>query len=535
MKTLKLQADVVQEAAANASVSPGDREWLVQQLKLDESGKYVAAPLVSWPTPLLRAIIDDGRISVNQRAGISLRLHGMKEAVPNPKGQTHKQLWDSEVSTPVEMAALLTELGNENNCEIKLLGRWYVASMNLSLFGKEKTLSISILFRFGNTSIKNMYYISRETFRGTSGSREPKKVRTLMERMGIRQVQTDPMEHNLLLVNAERLYGDSGKQMKVTNSVLYVSKSNWGARLEPMALGSRDWPRQAVVEPNLEIEEAGHHRYGDSAETDSKLPFVRLFSLDNKVYIYADVRDIAEYEYDEKAVERLALPKKLLTVLQQVFQAPPELLMSDIVKGKHGGLVVLASGKTGVGKTLTAEVYAEFTRSPLYKLGLAELGTTVEKVEKNLQTIFERVAHWNAVLLFDEVDVFLRERKEDLERSAIVGTFLRLMDYYRGVMFMTTNLPQVLDEAIKGRITLKIEYPNLDKLARAKVWRDLFFQAAIQYGGDADLLAEKDYNGRQIRNFVRLAKIMYPNGKLSEGNLMGVLDFGFDKTPQAVA
>ena len=95
-------------------------------------------------------------------------------------------------------------------------------------------------------------------------------------------------------------------------------------------------------------------------------------------------------------------------------------------------------------------------------LELGELGTTASELEQNLQRVFTRVARWNAVLQFDECEIFLTQRGEDLERSAIVGIFLRLLDYYQGILFLTTNRPDVLDHAVRSRVMLKLEYPDLD-------------------------------------------------------------------------
>ncbi|HZY23185.1 MAG TPA: AAA family ATPase, partial [Beijerinckiaceae bacterium] len=82
----------------------------------------------------------------------------------------------------------------------------------------------------------------------------------------------------------------------------------------------------------------------------------------------------------------------MLAVLTRVFETPTGALFGDLIRGKHGGAVVLACGRPGVGKTLTAEVYAERTERPLYVLELGELGTKPTEVEENLQRVFTRVA-----------------------------------------------------------------------------------------------------------------------------------------------
>jgi SpoVK/Ycf46/Vps4 family AAA+-type ATPase len=254
---------------------------------------------------------------------------------------------------------------------------------------------------------------------------------------------------------------------------------------------------------------------------------VRVFSLDLKRYVYADVDDVREYDYDERALDKLYLPAEMRGVLQQVFTSAQRELFGDLIRGKHGGIVILACGSPGVGKTMTAEVYAEVTRRPLYVLEFGELGTRVEEIERNLDTIFARVVRWRAVLQFDECEIFLGRRGDDLERSAIVGIFLRMLDYYEGLLFLTTNRAEVLDAAIRSRVMLRLEYPDLDAVARRQIWQSMFAAAglSLREGTFADL-ASHDMNGRQIRNLVRLTRIMHPDRAVSAAEVEHLMKFG---------
>jgi SpoVK/Ycf46/Vps4 family AAA+-type ATPase len=216
-------------------------------------------------------------------------------------------------------------------------------------------------------------------------------------------------------------------------------------------------------------------------------------------------------------------------VLAKLFATPTEQLFGDVVRGKHGGIVILASGNPGVGKTLTAEIYAEIAQRPLYVLEFGELGTTVEAIERSLEAVFARVVRWHAVLQFDECEIFLAQRGDDLERSAIVGIFLRMLDYYEGLLFLTTNRPETLDYAIRSRVMLRLEYPDLDAATRADVWRTMFRAAGLRLAGEGDgfaALAEPAINGRQIRNLVRLARILHPDGSVTARQMLDILEYG---------
>jgi AAA+ superfamily predicted ATPase len=136
---------------------------------------------------------------------------------------------------------------------------------------------------------------------------------------------------------------------------------------------------------------------------------------------------------------------------------------------------------------------------------------------------------WHAVLQFDECEIFLSQRGDDLERSAIVGIFLRMLDYYEGLLFLTTNRPETLDYAIRSRVMLRLEYPDLDAATRANVWRTMFHAAGIRLTDPGDAfaaLAEPEINGRQIRNLVRLARILHPDGSVSVRKMLDILEYG---------
>jgi hypothetical protein len=321
----------------------------------------------------------------------------------------------------------------------------------------------------------------------------------------------------------------------VCGQILVNSSTAWWAGYESRALGTAEAPRKAIVEPELEITEDRRHYYGRHTagnEGTSRLPFVRLFCLEVKRYIYVDVDDLLPYEFDTQALERLCLPGDMLSVLTRVFETPVERVFGDLIRGKHGGVVILASGKPGVGKTLTAEIYAERTERPLYVLAMGELGTKATEVEEQLRTVFARVTRWNAVLQFDECEIFLSKRNQDLERSAIVGIFLRLLDYYEGMLFLTSNRPETIDEAVMSRVMLRLAYPDLSLETRSEIWKQMFQAAHLQLTpGEFQELARIQLNGRQIRNLTRLAKMLHPDNQVTVRSMAETLRFGGIEEP----
>jgi hypothetical protein len=199
-------------------------------------------------------------------------------------------------------------------------------------------------------------------------------------------------------------------------------------------------------------------------------PVVAVFDLNKHVYYWTHSENLTPYVYDKGLRSKLILPpshRDLLDILTTDIEA----FTQDLVEGKSSGNVILAKGPSGLGKTMTAEVYSELREMPLYKVRAGTLGTTAEEISKALDVVFERVIRWGCLLLLDEADVFVTVRKDDLQKNAIVAEFLRVLEIYSFLFFMTTNLPGDIDDAIISRCVIVLDYVYPDKENLARVWR----------------------------------------------------------------
>lgn len=106
--------------------------------------------------------------------------------------------------------------------------------------------------------------------------------------------------------------------------------------------------------------------------------------------------------------------------------------------------IAVLHGPPGTGKTLTAEGISELLKCPLYMASAGELGTDSRFLEHELQKILDICHTWGAILLLDEADVFLEKRNmQDIHRNALVSIFLRQLEYFQGILFLTTNRVEV--------------------------------------------------------------------------------------------
>jgi SpoVK/Ycf46/Vps4 family AAA+-type ATPase len=182
----------------------------------------------------------------------------------------------------------------------------------------------------------------------------------------------------------------------------------------------------------------------------------------------------------------------------------------DLIAAKGEGCIFLCYGPPGTGKTLTAECLAEKLHRPLWSLSVSQLGTTPQSLEVMLMRVMEVAAYWGALLLLDEADVYLERRKSsDLVRNAMVGVFLRQLEYYRGVLFLTTNRDFAFDEAFCSRISVFLRYENLTEDQRYEIWRNILnLSGMINIPSEEDIaeFARCEFNGREIRNVMQMAQ-----------------------------
>ncbi|KAI0865535.1 hypothetical protein F4860DRAFT_461844 [Xylaria cubensis] len=214
---------------------------------------------------------------------------------------------------------------------------------------------------------------------------------------------------------------------------------------------------------------------------------------------------------------------------------------TDFVQNKGEGRIFLLHGTPGVGKTSTAECIAESTNRPLIAITSGDLGVDTYRVEESLRYFLELGQRYGALLLLDEADVYLeRRRSMDITRNGLVSTFLRALEYYRGVLFLTTNRVQAFDSAFLSRIHVALHYKNLRDEDRERIWANTFERleresngtvristatrnlllSSSAIGNDAggSRIRSLKWNGREIRNAMQMMLAMAESEAREEGS-----------------
>jgi len=242
---------------------------------------------------------------------------------------------------------------------------------------------------------------------------------------------------------------------------------------------------------------------------------VACYALQRRSWYDVLCSKISEVEWATDTMENLVIDettKRTLICLVEQHKKNQDKGLSDIIQFKGKGLIVVLHGNPGVGKTLTAEAVAEHTQKPLYPINIGEF-TNTNDVVGQLAMHFRRASQWDAVLLMDEADVLLEKRSyENLTRNAIVSVFLRMLEYYEGILFLTTNRLLTMDAAFESRIQIAIRLPDLGPEQRRIIWNNLIRRLdPAEAKGKTELMEHLDdmerweLNGRQIRNILSMA------------------------------
>ncbi|KAL4864486.1 hypothetical protein BDV12DRAFT_188913 [Aspergillus spectabilis] len=162
---------------------------------------------------------------------------------------------------------------------------------------------------------------------------------------------------------------------------------------------------------------------------------------------------------------------------------------ADFIKHKGEGVVVL----------LHARFACSSSHSP-------HLGTEEDSVEAEPTKWFSLAQRWRAILLIDEADIFVERREhKDISRNGIVSAFLRKIEYFGGLFFLTTNRAGHIDGAF------------ISQVHRKKIWKNFFDKLNAERNGKikvtpsginsilGDDVSVMDWNGREIRNAFQTA------------------------------
>jgi hypothetical protein len=176
-----------------------------------------------------------------------------------------------------------------------------------------------------------------------------------------------------------------------------------------------------------------------------------------------------------------------------------------------GGYKCLFFGAPGTGKTLAASLIGNLTSKKVYRIDLsAVVSKYIGETEKNLAKIFDRAAHGNWILFFDEADALFGKRgttqnAHDRYANQEVSYLLQRFEKYEGVSILASNFKENIDSAFYRRFHSIVQFKNPEQEERLKLW-EVHLPKQFKFADDIDLdeIARNiKINGSGIYNVMR--------------------------------
>jgi SpoVK/Ycf46/Vps4 family AAA+-type ATPase len=156
-------------------------------------------------------------------------------------------------------------------------------------------------------------------------------------------------------------------------------------------------------------------------------------------------------------------------------------------------------GPAGTGKSELARYMADQIGMPLLLRRASDiLSKYVGATEKNIAKMFADARQQEALLVLDEADSFLSDRRDALQNWQItqVNELLTQMEAFEGIFVCTTNLLEKLDQASLRRFAFKLKFHYLNSDQR---WA-MFTSELTRLGGDISQGGDFEYSVRNLTN-----------------------------------
>ncbi|MGI4857590.1 MAG: ATP-binding protein [Janthinobacterium lividum] len=295
-----------------------------------------------------------------------------------------------------------------------------------------------------------------------------------------------------------------------------VGKTRTHAGLDPAALVRRFHPAPSAVRETLA--EAELYRRGRGPRAALRMSDLnRAFGLRAQ----ADFGHLAQRITPARTFADLVVAPPVAAHLEEIIAALRQrdhalALGFDRKLGTGTGISVLFHGPSGTGKTLACEVLAEALGVDLIRI---DLSTVVNKyigeTEKHLSRIFDLAARDGGVLFFDEADALFGKRTQtkdaqDRHANIEVSYLLQRLENHPGLVALSTNHREHLDDAFTRRLTFVVEVPFPDVGVRERLWRGIW-PAGVRLDDGIDFAALARafaVSGGSIRNIALRATWM---------------------------
>ncbi|KAI1415549.1 P-loop containing nucleoside triphosphate hydrolase protein [Hypoxylon sp. FL1857] len=244
-------------------------------------------------------------------------------------------------------------------------------------------------------------------------------------------------------------------------------------------------------------------------------PKLEGFSLATRTWTRFEVDHLHPIEFDPNIFKYVVHDKRTKDLLRTLAECHQDKVhkYDEFVEGKGNSLLILLTGESGTGKTLMAESMADHLKRPLLRCtpaedtitvtiedkGTSRAGGTLHAGYSGLPDAVRIAADWGAIMLYDDAN---------FENDSFLYTFLRQVEYFKGIVFFTSNSELLGNSAVLSRAQIHLKFKPLAPEMRKEIWAN--FNQRLP--ADSSRLPESaleelsmwKMNGRQIKNAINM-------------------------------
>ena len=206
---------------------------------------------------------------------------------------------------------------------------------------------------------------------------------------------------------------------------------------------------------------------------------------DNKKTIPKNIEKgfpLLEIQHFDKSFDNIILSEETKEQLERIIREfkNADILATYNLKYKKK---ILFCGKSGTGKTFSAQVMSSVLKIPLVYIRFDSIiSSCLGETVGNLRKVFDYIENGIWIVLFDEFDIIGKNRDD-----SVINNFLQMLDNFKGdsIIFAATNHQNMLDPAIWRRFDDVIYYELPDEKNRKQLF-DIYMKP-IKRESDIDL------------------------------------------------
>ena len=208
--------------------------------------------------------------------------------------------------------------------------------------------------------------------------------------------------------------------------------------------------------------------------------------------------------------DQVVLPPEVQGSILAMVRSHPEYLKTlketglDKTISYGRGVVLLFVGAPGTGKTMCAKAVAQALGKRLLLVDPLQIFDMKRPVEDNLSDLFREARLQDAVVFFDECEGLFAHRATGNPQVSLI---LSAIEHYDGVVVLSTNLPQLLDESLDRRVLYRVVFEPPTTSLRRRIW-EVHLPPGVRLAPDVNLdeLAKLfEFTGGYIKNAVLVA------------------------------